>query len=116
MIDAIEAVLLLILPWSFAAKSLALGVMWWELQFQTVPIGPLGQRINVEFRDQFIMSLFITAAMVILSRSVQADEVDWPFVSLVLMGLALFPFRAAWSHFQTYRTYRRIATGKEAGR
>lgn len=112
MLDAVEGCLLLILPWSFSAKSIALGVMWWHLRFRTEPSGRLGRRINVEFRDQFIMSLLITMAMVVLSRTVQADEVEWPFVSLVLFGLALFPFQVAWSYFRVYRTYREIAKDK----
>lgn len=111
MLNAIEAVMLTILPWSFAAKSLAIGVMWWHLRFRTNASGPLGKRINIEFRDQFIMSVFNLWAMAILSRDVDATEVDWPLVTLALTGLAVWPWRTAWSHFRVYRTYRQIAKG-----
>lgn len=109
MLETYEAVLLFLLPYSFTSKSLALGVMWWHLRFRTISSGPLGDDINIEFRDQFTMSLFITLAMVILSQNVEPGDVEWPWVSLVLSGLALFPFKAAWSHFRVYRRYVRIA-------
>lgn len=112
MIDAIERVLLIVLPFSFVAKTAALGFMWWYLQYRTVPTGPLGTRINIAFRDQFIMSLLITQAMAILALEVDASEVDWPFVSLALAGIAIYPFRAAWSYYLTFRTYRRLSRRK----
>lgn len=112
MLDAIETVLLLILPWSFVAKTAALGVMGWTFNVRTQPTGPLGERINVEFRDQFLMSALITWAMFILSHQVDATEIDWPFVTFALAGLALWPWRTAWAHFAVWRTYREIAREK----
>ena len=117
MLDAIEAVLLLILPWSFVAKTLALGFMGWHLNYRTSKPGPVGAKINVEFRDQTIMSLLITWAMFIISRQIDATEIDWPFVTLALLGLALWPLRTAWSHYDVFRTYRRqqrVRTGRYA--
>lgn len=114
MLDSIETVLLIILPWSFVAKSIALGVMWWTLSYRTTATGPLGQRIDISFRDQFVMSMFITWAMFILFLEVDASEVNWPFVTLSLLGLSLWPWRAAWSHYRVWRYYRHLAREKDA--
>ena len=112
MIDSMETVLLIILPWSYVVKSLALGLMWWALDKRTTPTGPLGRRINGTFWRQFIMSLFITWAMFILSSETDASEIDWPFVSVALAGLAIWPLPTAWSYFELYLTYRHIAREK----
>jgi hypothetical protein len=114
VVDAIEAALLLILPWSFVAKTVALAWMGWHLNVRTKPTGPLGQRINVEFRDQAIMSGWITWGMFLLSYGLDSSEIDWPWVSIALAGMSLWPFRAAWSHFRVYLTYRQIAREKSA--
>lgn len=112
MLDAIETGLLHILPWSFVAKTAALTLMWWTLDKQSIPTGPLGVRINVSFRSQALMSLLITWAMFILSRRVDASDIEWPFVTIALAGLSLWPMVAAWGHYQVWRTYRQIARDK----
>lgn len=113
MLDAVETVLLFILPWSFVAKTGALALMWWHLRYRTVATGPLGERIDLSFRDQAIMSAFITWTMFLLSRGLDATEIDWPFVSLSLAGVSLWPWRTARSHFRVYQTYHDIAIDKE---
>jgi len=105
MLDAIETVLLLILPWSFVAKTISLGLMGYLLNRRTQAKGPVGAKINVEFRDQAIMSAFITWGMFLLSHGIDATEINWPFVSLALAGMTVWPFKTAWSHYDVYRTY-----------
>lgn len=113
MTDNIEAVLLTILPWSFVLKSTAMLIMWWALQFKTTTTRPLGRRINVSFRDQLVMSIVITLAMFILSHETDATEIDWPYVSIALTLLAIWPLRTAWSHYRVWRKYREIARSKD---
>lgn len=108
MLDDVEALMLAILPWSFVAKTAALAFMGWHLNFRTESKGPVGEKINVEFRDQTIMSVLITWVMFIVSRQIDASEIDWPFVSLALTAVALWPWRTAWAHFDVYRTYRAL--------
>lgn len=108
MLDVIEDTMLAILPWSFAVKTIALGLMWWKLDRQTQPTGPLGVQINASFRLQFIMSTLITWAMFILSSRTDATDIDWPFVTVALAGLALWPFVAAWGHYRVWWTYRQM--------
>ena len=108
MIEVIEALLLKLLPLSLFLKTVALAFIWYHLRFHTSPVGPLGQRINISFRDQSIMSACITWAMAILAMEVDASEIDWPYVSIALTGIALWPIRTAWSHIEVYRQYRII--------
>lgn len=114
MLDSIEAVMLWVLPWSFVAKTVALTVMWWRLDKQTTPTGPLGERINDAFGDQALMSAFITWVMFILSTETDGSEIEWPFVTLALTMLTLWPFRTAWSYYRVWRTYTDIARKKKA--
>jgi len=112
VLNSIESVLLATLPLSFAAKTLALGFMWWHLAFRTVPTGPLGRRINISFRDTTIMSSILTCLMVALWRLIDPADIHWPVTSALLFALAIWPWRAAWTHASVYLTYRQIAHEK----
>lgn len=116
MLDAIEAVLLVILPWSYVAKTVAVGVMWWTLYRYTIPTGPLGESLNDLFRKQMIQAAFNTWVMFILSHEIDAREIDWPFVSLALVVVTVWPWLLGKSYFQTWRIYWRMAREKEARR
>lgn len=116
MLDTIETVLLYILPWSYVAKTTAVAVMWWTLYRYTIPTGPLGESLNVQFRDQMIQAMFNTWVMFIVFQQVDATEVNWPFVSLALLGVTVWPWRLARSHYRTWRIYWKLAREKEAGR
>lgn len=110
-LNAIETVLLAMLPFSFAAKTLALGFMWWHLRFRTSTTGPLGERINISFGATTIMSMFLTWLAYILYVDVDANEINWPMTTLALIGLAVWPWVTAWTHARVYLGYRRIAHG-----
>lgn len=112
MLDTIEALLLLALPVSFALKTVAIGMMWLLLQFGTDPVGELGMEINESFRDVTIMSALLTWVMVLLAQNIDASEIDWPFVTLALTGLALWPIRVSYQQLRIYMVYRQILKRK----
>jgi hypothetical protein len=112
MADSLEAFLLALLPWSFVIKTLAIGIMGLHLNRYTVPTGPLGKRINIEFIDQTIMSALITAGVFILASRVDPAHVYSPMDTILLAGVSLWPLRTAWSHYAVYRTYLQIARGE----
>lgn len=114
MINAIETVLLTILPWSFVAMTLALAVMWWTLDRRTTPTGPLGMNINDLFLVLLVKGVLTTWAMFILSSQVDASEIEWPFVTIALAGLALSPLGATWALYRMLRTYRDLAHQKRS--
>lgn len=108
MLDMIETVMLRVLPISFAVKSLALMLMWAHLRFETTPLGPLGEKINLSFRETFIMSVFLTWVMTLIAIYIDSSEIHWPVTSLAITACAIWPLRTAWAQWRVYYHYRNM--------
>lgn len=112
MLDSIETGLLLILPWSYVAKTAVVLVLWWTLQYRTITTTELGRRINDAFLKQWVMACINAGIMFAVQRGIDATEIHWPFISLLLLAAAVWPWVVARSYYREFASYRQMERRK----
>lgn len=91
MLDQIETTLLALLPVAFAGKTAVFT--WISLQLLSEkPVSTLGKWINALFVATAMISALLTWLMWVLYQEVDATEVDWPLMSILLLLVTSFPF------------------------